>query len=357
MRKILCCVILTAMLGGCPLGALASEDLLFRVDLRTWGADGALGWKGLRLIPGVDTVFWVSAGGGYQTEYYFAGAEDAVMPADSNAVRYDNLNFDWRLGVAQGLVYSRQRKRNLLEAVLLYRGKYHYYLDPRGVLAGLPDSGGLLQNSLFTGLVFDAVQVNLTYATQRGLYAAVGAEFAPQALGNSALGASDYTRLSLIVCGYLPVLSTRTLSIYLADQVLYDHLFGDDAWIPQATRASFGALTKVPISENPLCALGGTLRGVAKDRFDGYVKLANTADVRLHFPGLTLFGLVIPGVILFFDAGAYDHQSRALRFDPVYCTTGIGLALYGLGYDIVMYGAYFINENHFSPVLAFSAHF
>jgi hypothetical protein len=357
MRKTLCCVILTALLGTFTLGALGSEDLLLRVDLRIWGADGALGWKGLRLIPGVDTVFWVSAGGGYQSEYYFAGADDGVMPGDPNMVRYDNLNFDWRLGVAQGILFNRGQKRNLLELVLLYRGKYQYYLDPNGVLAGLPDAGGLFQNALFTGLVFDNVLYDESYATRRGVYAAAGAEFVPQALANSALGSSDYTRLSLIACGYLPVLSTRALSIYLADQLLWDHLFGDDVLVPQSARASFGALTKVPIGKNPHRALGGTLRGVAKDRFDGYVKLANSADVRLHFPVLTLFNRITPGLIAYFDAGAYDHLTRALRFDPIYCTTGIGLALYGLGYDVVLYGSYFINENRFSPVLELSAHF
>jgi hypothetical protein len=357
VRKNLCCIMLILLLGGCLLGALSSEDLLFRIGLRTWGVDGALGWKGLRVFPGVDTVFWVSAGVGFQSENYFAGANDAVMPADPGTVRYDNLNFDWRLGVAQGILFNREQKRNLLELVLLYRGKYHCYLDPNGALAGLPDQNGLLQNSLLTGLVYDDVLADLAYATRRGVYAAAAAEFTPQVLANSVLGAGDYTRLSLMACGYLPVLITRALSIYLADQLLYDHLFGDEAWIPQSVRASFGALTSVPIGRNPLRALGGTLRGIAKDRFDGYIKLANNAEVRLHLPALTMFNLVTPGLIFYFDAGAYDHLSRQLRFNPLYCCTGIGLALYGLGYDFVLYGSYFINENRFSPVLELSAHF
>jgi hypothetical protein len=350
-------MLILLLLGGSDLGALGSEDLLPRVDPRLWGADGALGWKGLRLIPGVDTVFWVSAGGGYQSENYFAGADDAVPPADPDTVRYTSLNADWRLGVAQGILFNYEQKRNLLELLLLYRGKYQHYLDPNGVLAGLPDSDGLLQNSLFTGLVFDNVLADLAFATRRGVYAAAGAEFAPRAFGNSALGASDFTRLSLIACGYLPVLATRAVSIYLGGRVLYDHLFGEDAWIPLSARASFGALPKVPIGENPLRGLGGALRGIADDRFDGFLKLAGSADLRLHFPALTLFNLVTPGLIAYFDAGVYDHLSRRLRFNPVYGSTGLGLALYGMGFDIVLYGSYFINENRFSPGLELAAHF
>lgn len=357
MRRTWFCIILLVSLAASGLGATGSEDLLLRLSLRLWGAEGALGWKGLRLISGVDTVFWVSAGGGYDPENYFPGADDAVMPADPAALGYSNLNFDWGLGLAQGILFNREQERNLLELLLLYRGKHQYYLDPNGVLAGLPDAGGLLQNSLFAGLIIDTVRLDLTYATQSGVYLAAGAEFVPRALANAVQGASDYIGLSLTACGFLPVLQSRPLSIYLASRLLYDQLFGDDAWIPLNARASFGAMDKVPIGTNPFHGLGGALRGVSIDRFDGYVKLAANLEARLHFPALTLFNLATPGLIAFFDAGVFDHQTRVLRFQPIYCTTGLGLALYGLGYDLVLYASYFINENRFSPVLEFSAHF
>jgi hypothetical protein len=357
MRPTRLCAILIVLFSSSTLGASGSEDLLLRASLRLWGAEVALGWRGLRLIPGVDTVFWVSAGGGYDPENYFAGPDDPVMPADHAALRYHNFNFNWRLGVAQGILYNREEKRNLLELILLYRGKHQYYLDPNGVLAGLPDSSGLLQNSLFTGLVFDNVRLNLTYATQRGLYLGAGVEFVPQALANTVLGASDYIGLSLVACGFLTFLETRALSAYLADRVLYDQLIGDDAWIPLNSRSSFGALSTVPIGRYPFHGLGGALRGISIDRFDGYAKLLNNLEVRLHYPSLTLFNLATPGLIVFFDAGVFDHLSRQLLFEPIYCTTGLGLAFYGLGYELVLYGAYFINENRFSPVLEFSAHF
>jgi len=357
MRPIRLCVILIFLLSASALGAAGPEDLLLRASVRLWGADVALGWKGLRLIPGVDTVFWVSAGTGYDAENYFAGPDDAVLPADPTALRYHNFSYTWRLGVAQGILYNREQKRNLLELILLYRGRHQYYFDPNGVLAGLPDSSGLLQNALFTGLVFDNVRLNLTYATQRGLYVAVGAEFVPQALANTVLGASDYIDLSLVASGFLPVLETRALSVYLADRILYDRLIGDDAWIPLNARCSFSALSTVPIGKYPFHGLGGAVRGISLDRYDGYVKLVNNLEVRLHYPSLTMFNLITPGLIAFFDAGVFDHMSRQLRFEPIYCSTGLGLAFYGLGYELVLYGAYSINENRLRPVLEFTAHF
>ncbi len=357
MRPARFCIILFLLLASTALMAAGMDDWLFRATPRLWGAEVALGWKGLRLIPGVDTVFWVSGGAGYDTDNYFAGPDDAVMPADPAALRYHDFSYDWRLGVAQGILFNPEQKRNLLELVLLYRGRHQYYLDPNGVLAGLPDSSGLLQNALFTGLVFDNVHKNLTYATQRGLYLAVGAEFVPQALANTVLGASDYTDLSLVACGFLPLLETRALSIYLADRILYDRLIGDDAWIPLNARCSFSALSTVPIGEYPFHGLGGALRGISVDRYDGYVKLVNNLEVRLHYPSLTMFNLITPGLIAFFDAGVFDHMSRQLRFDPIYCSTGLGLSFYGRGYELVLYGAYFINENRLSPMLEFTAHF
>jgi hypothetical protein len=330
------------------------EDLLLRWDVRFWGGDVALGWKGWDLLPGVDTVLWASAGGAWQKNLYFAGPDDADV-SDPDAVSYGNWNADWRFGVAQGILFNPAQDRNLAEFLLLYRGKYHHYTDDNGVLSGLPERDGLLQNSIFTGLLFDNTVEDKPSLNSRGIYAVLSAEFAPEWLANDALGLSDWWRLSLIVTGYQPVLDTRTISIYLADRVLFDRVFGEQ--VPISVLGSIGALTKVPIGSNPLRALGGSLRGVYDSRFDGYLKLINNFDVRLHFPAWTLFKTATPMAVAYFDAGLYDKMTGELQLDPVYCAAGLGVGLYAWGFDFIFYGTYFLNENRLSWELGMGAHF
>jgi hypothetical protein len=339
--------------GGWAMPGLP-EDLLFRWDARIWGADAAFGWKGWDLFRGVDTELWASAGGGYQASHYFAGQDDSGA-SDPDAARYDNLNFDWRFGVAQGILFNPEQDRNLVELLLLYRGKYHDYFDPNHVLAGLPEENGLLQHSLTLGLLFDNTSVDKPSLNSRGIYAVLSAEFAPEWLGNEALGSSDYWRLSLGLTGYQPVLDSPMVSIYLADRVMVDRLFGDQ--VPLSALGSIGVLKKVPIGANPRRALGGTLRGIWSNRYDGLAKLTNNFDVRVHFPALTLFQLVTPVLVAYFDAGVYDQMTGVLQFDPVYCTTGLGLGLYALGFDFILYGTYFLNEGRWGGELGLGAHF
>jgi hypothetical protein len=332
------------------------EDLLFKWDARIWGGDAAFGWKGWDLFPGVDTVLWASAGAGYQASHYFSGPDDHTLAlADPNTVRYENLNVDWRFGVAQGILFNPAQDRNLVEFLLLYRGKYHDYFDKNNVLAGLPEQGGLLQHSLTAGLLFDNTSVDKPSLNSRGLYAELSAEFAPEWLGNDVLGTSDFWRLSLGLTGYQPVLDTPALSIYLADRVLLDHLFGDQ--VPISALGTIGVLKKIPIGDNPRRALGGTLRGIYTNRYDGLAKLTNNFDVRLHFPSLTLFRLATPMAVAFFDAGVYDKMTGALQFDRIYCTTGLGVGLWALGFDFILYGTYFLNEGRLGWELGLGAHF
>jgi hypothetical protein len=359
-------ILLLSLLFGLAAAALPAlpdlpalpQDVLFRWDPRLWGADAALGWKGWPLFPGVDTVLWASAGGAFQSNLWFEGTSDYVtVRSQLDSKTYYNLNVDWRLGVAQGIVYNPEQDRNLVEFLVLYRGKFHHYFDEHGVLASLPEKNGLLQNSILTGLVFDNTYKYKASLNRRGLYTALSTEFAPAWLGNEALGVSDFWRLSWIVTGYLPVLDARTVSIYLAGRVLLDRIFSASGEVPVTTLASIGALTKVPIGSNPLHALGGALRGVVNDRYDGYVKMVNNFDVRFHFPAWTFFKLFTPMAVAYFDAGVYDEMTGLLRFNPVFCTTGLGVGLYALGFDFILYGTYFINEQDLYWGLGLGVHF
>ena len=346
-------------LAAVSLPALGGEDLLFKWDLRRWGGDVAYGWKGWAIFPGVDTILWGSAGGGWQDNLYFGADDDTVAPprSERDTIDYVNLNVDWRFGAAQGIVFNPAQNRNLVEFFLFYRGKYQYYLYDNGVLDPLPERNGLLQNSLFTGLLFDNTTRDKVTLNRRGVYSALSAELAPAWLGNDVLGLSDYWRLSLIVTGYLPVLDTPVLSLYLADRVLFDRIFGEDGKVPATTLGSIGALSKVPFISDSRQALGDALRGVADNRYDGYVKWVNNFDVRLHFPAWTLFKLATPMAVAYFDAGVYDRMTRKLRFDPVYCSAGLGVGVYALGFDFILYGTYFFNEKDLYYGLGLGAHF
>ena len=354
-----CALAALLSLAAVSLPALGGEDLLFQWDPRLWGADVALGWKGWDILPGVDTILWGSAGGGWKNNLYFGAADDTAGPArpDLDTIAYVNLNVDWRFGAAQGIVFNPEQNRNLVELFLFYRGKYQYYLYDNGVLDPLPERNGLLQHSLFTGLLFDNTTRDKASLNRRGLYSVLSAELAPAWLGNDVLGLSDYWRLSLIVTGYQTVLDTPAVSIYLADRLLFDRIFGDDGKVPVTTLGSIGALTKVPFVSDSLQALGDALRGVADNRYDGYVKLVNNFDVRLHFPAWTLVKLATPMAVAYFDAGVYDRMTRKLRFDPVFCAAGLGVGLYALGFDFILYGTWFLNEQDLYYGLGLGAHF
>jgi hypothetical protein len=229
-------------------------------------------------------------------------------------------------------------------------------VDENGVLP-LVEQDGLLQHSLTTGLLFDNTAVDRPSLNSRGIYAVLSAEFVPDWLGNAVLGESDFWRLSLGLTGYLPVLDNRVVSIYLADRVILDRLFGDQDQVPVSALGSIGVLKKIPIGANPRRALGGTLRGIYSNRYDGFLKLTNNFDVRLHFPALTLFKLATPVAVAYFDAGAYDKMTGRLQLDPIYCTAGLGVGLYALGSDFIFYGTYFLNEGRLSWELGLGTHF
>jgi len=358
MRKSLCLLHVLFGLAAALLPALP-EDLLLRWDVRLWGADAALGWKGWDIFPGVDTVLWISAGGAYQSNLWFDGDSDEVRVSreDLDTVRYGNLNADWRAGVAQGIVFNPEQDRNLVELLLFYRGKYHDYFDENGVLSTLSERDGLLQHSLLVGLLLDSTFRDPLSLNRRGLYGMLCAEASPRWLGNDALGLSDFWRLSLLLTAYQPVLESRGLSIYLAGRLLLDRIFARPEEVPVQSLGSIGALTKVPIGSNPLRALGGALRGVDKNRYDGLVKLVANFDLRLHFPSLTLFGRLTPVAVAYFDAGAYDRMTGRLSLDPLYCATGLGVGLYALGFDFILYGTWFLNENRPYYVLGLGVHF
>ena len=337
----------------------AGEDseLLIGYSIRFWGGDAALGYTGFSLIERLDTILWASAGGGYQNAAFYPADHDS--PAPDTDMGYINLNVDWRLGFSQGILYNPNQGRNLLDFTFLYVSRLEQYSQNEAIPAAYPDRDGIWLNTLVGGLVFDTVTFDKNLFVREGLYATVSTELAPHRLGNSVFGDSRYARFTALAIGHKPLLALPDVSIAVAERLVYDILWGEDSQVPIGVRTRIGGLVKVPILKNPGShrGLGGALRGVERDRFDGYIKLINNLDLRLHFPSLRLPGGAVPGLVFYLDAGAYDESSRRLQLPPVYLSTGAGLTLNVLGYDLVAYTNYFVNEEVFSVSFDLGTHF
>ncbi|NLW55453.1 MAG: hypothetical protein GX050_02310 [Firmicutes bacterium] len=332
----------------------AEEGWESRLELRIWGFDLAYSRQGAPLFSGVDTHYFFSAGGGYQTFGFYREADNkAYTPPQKgeNLALYRNANLTWSAGLRQGVLYDLARRRNLVDLVLIFNGRYDHHFtekNPGALLfaSDLPDRDGGWQNSLLAGLVYDGVDVNRERCLKHGVYAEVSVETAPPFLGNGSTGA-DYTRLNGTVMGFLTLQEGREVSIYLADRVMYDYLTGN--YIPVRARTTFGGYSKYPAATR---GLGGGFRGVEEDRFDGYIKALNNLELRINFPRWSEYG-VVPEVIFYFDAGLYDDLTRRLDFDRVMTSLGVGVGLS----DLIVYGNYFLNEQQFSITLALGIHF
>jgi hypothetical protein len=337
--------------------AEGDNDWLFNYSIRTWGGDLAVGYTGFPLFEGVDTILWASAGGGYQNAAFYPADHDSPAPAAD--MEYVNLNADWRLGFSQGILYNPAQERNLLDFTCLFVSRMQHYLKNEAIPPEYPDRDGIWLNALVGGFVFDTVVFDPRLIVREGVYATVSTEWAPGLPVNSVFGDSRYTRFTALAIGHQPLLARPQVSIYLAERLVYDVLWGRDEEIPISVRTRIGGLTNVPLHKNPgsYRGLGGALRGVERDRFDGYVKLVNNLDLRLHFPSLRLPGGTVPGLVFYLDAGAYDETSGRLRLPPLYVSTGAGLVLNVFGSDLVLYANYFINERSTSLSFDLGAHF
>jgi hypothetical protein len=347
-------LILTA---GAWRAAGEGNDLHLGYSIRIWGGDVAVGYSGFSAFEGLDTILWASAGAGYQKAAFYPTDHDS--PAPDTDMGYINRNVGWRLGFSQGILYNPAQERNLLDFTFLYVSRLERYSQNEAIPATYPDREGMWLNTLVSGLVFDTVTFDPNLIVREGIYAAVSTELAPGGLGNNLFGDSRYARFTALAIGHKPLLALPGLSIALAERLVYDILWGRDSQVPIGVRTRIGGLVKVPILKNPGShrGLGGALRGVEKDRFDGYVKLVNNLDLRLNFPSLRLPGEAVPGLVFYLDAGAYDESSRRLRLPPLYVSTGAGLALNVFGYDLVAYANYFINEETFSFSFDLGTHF
>jgi outer membrane protein assembly factor BamA len=354
-RWVLALCVLFLLGSALPVTALGEKaSWQFEYEPRIWGIDLIWSRLGYPLFPAVDTAYFFSVGGGLETfGFYRESAGTPYQPPQdgTNRALYQDANLTWSLGLKQGLVYDLLRLRNLWEAVLVYYGRYDHHLrdwTPDALLyaTSFPDRAGGVQNAIFTGVLYNAIDEDQERWLKQGFYAELSGEFAPLGLFNADTGA-DYYRFNGTALWFYPLHKGDKFGIYLAERLMYDHLGG--AYIPVRARTTFGGFSKYPFFSP---GLGGSLRGVDAGRFDGYVKAVNNLEVRFGYLPWQEYG-VVPEVIAYFDFGVTDNLTSRLDFDRIMAATGIGIGVS----DLILYGNYYWNEKRFSFNLGLGLHF
>lgn len=320
-------------------------------NVRIWGADMTVGYRGLRILPGVDSVLWAHLGGGWEGHALyrdFSASPVVGVPVakDDPAAPYSALTIDWQVGLSQGILFSERLDRNLLEAVFLAKQRLdRYYQNAAGSSSfladsSLPDRGGIVLTSFLLALRWDGVEVVKHRQTRNGLYGELSAEWAPAGLFGSP---ADYLRLDAHLSGLVTLVDRPRLALVAGDRVEGDLLLplsGDLVAVPAWARSTLGGMN--PDGFGGESGLGGAVRGVASERFDGTLKLVNNLELRLLFPDI-LPVAIFPGLIAYLDAGAADYRGLDRRIDlpgDLFVSAGAGLYLRALVADLVLYGSY-----------------
>ncbi len=340
------------------------------LDLRLFGADIALGYRGYSFVPGLDTIFWVSAGGGYENRSFYHYLDDTLYNGDDPAVDplrdpfYWRLNGSWFLGLAQGIVWNERIDENFLEAFLLYRGRIESFtkdpLVPNQLVfrSSLPDREGTFQNAILCGLSLNDVSFNKTTKTYTGIYGEASAEYSPASFNISTYGNTDFFRLNGTVKFFFPLYEStygdglNLLSIYLCDYLSADYLMGDS--IPINARETFGG-------RDTRDGLGSAVRGLDKRRFDSTLKAVNNFEIRMNLPALGIRDIT-SGMLLYFDTGFYGGMKQ--QAPGFVFATGGGIFLNFFDFAvIVVYAEFLLNDTTVAggsitfPQIEFGLHF
>jgi hypothetical protein len=314
---------LCVCLAGLAYGQNAAPEsdrfpFVFDISPVLWGADIGVGYRGLGLASGVDTIFWVYAGGGYEQLTYMRLPDGSLItgaaPGGINPdvdLFYNRWSGRWQLGIAQGIAWNPRIKGDLLEAFTFYRGRYDANInaDPGQLIfrSSIPDKDGLFQNAALAGVKYNDLLLDTRNKTWSGAGGEASVEWGPAALSNTLFGRSDYARFNLSARAFLPLYESlyeaapeslaNLFSLYAGDFFSADYAMGD--YVPLNIRQTFGGL-------HPRVGLGGALRGVDDGSMDTNLKLVNNFEIRANLPALWLPDLV-PGVLLYWDAGYYDQ--------------------------------------------------
>jgi len=326
-RTLICAALMIIGLGAAR--SLSAQDAApswtpwtFDVILRLFGADLGVGYRGLSLLPGTQTTFWVYAGGGYEGEHYYRDGNGALLApgsiSSSDQPAFNRIEGAWRLGMEQGLAWNPRTSTNLLEAFLFYRGRYDLNQASGTMLAApplsvLPDRDGSILNTLQLGAAWDNLLTN-GHKVRDGVAVETTVEWGPSFFFNTIQGDSDFIRFNGKARWFFPLYDaapSRPLnlcSVYLGEHLTIDYAMGlNGTRVPLYVRQRFGGRTQNT-------ALGSQVRGVDKGAYDANLKLVNNLEVRVNLPAIPMPGFiallvpdVVPGIIAYFDYGFYDQ--------------------------------------------------
>ncbi len=343
---------------GILLPVRADEPLVLDIQPRLVGIDIGIGYRGITMLPGLQTTFWGYIGMGYENEHYYRdsagnllssgeiGPHGAQLNADPNVNRIEDA---WRAGIDQGILWNPRTHTNLLEAFGFYIGRYDLNKPASDSLLAvvpisiLPDRDELFLNSVQLGLGYDDLLPDKKHKTKDGISAEVSAEWGPGFLFNSIMGSSDFLRFNgnfrwfHRVYDADPDSTLNSLSVYFGEYFSADYAVGlNGTRVPLAIRQSFGG-------RDQNVGLGDSVRGVDKGAYDTNLKAVNNIELRVNLPALWFQDLV-PGLLVYFDTGFYDQVGEPGISSPspgLVATTGVGayIDVFDLGY-ILMYVEY-----------------
>lgn len=334
----------------CPALTAWADDLEPSVQLHAWGAELDLAWRPVVLVPHAQTTFWLGGGALYKSWNYFRDVSgNALTSADVNQAAVNELAGSWFLGAAQGMVgqmtpfangHKPWQTPNLVEVYSYYRGTVLHTLSSGSYFSNSnqSDREGYVQTAFLAGIDLNTLTKTDEHNLLTGFVLEGAAETAPAGFQSVPV---DYNRLTATLTLFLPVYDANpdsrlnTVSVLFGINVVLDHLSGfhipSEAQTLVGGRAWAGVLGFAD-------ALGSAVRGVEADRFDGNDKTIGNLDLRINLPGLDypefvrslspfpLEGSIIPGIVLFYDYGAWSGLSD--NVPPNWVTTaGAGLFL------------------------------
>jgi hypothetical protein len=311
----------------------------FDVILRLLGLDLGVGYRGLSLLPGVQTTFWVYAGGGYEGEHYYRNPDGTLLAPGSigpgQEPAYNRIEAAWRLGMEQGFVWNPRTSTNLFEAFFFYRGRYDLNQASATMLAqaNIADRDSSILNTLQLGAAYDDLLTN-GHRVRNGVSAETTVEWGPSFFFNTIQGDADFIRFNGMASWFIPLYDAapdrphNLFSVYLGEYFTIDYAMGlNGTPVPLYVRQTFGGRTQNT-------GVGSQVRGVDKAAFDTNLKALNNLEVRVNLPAIpmpdfiaSLVPDIIPGIIAYVDYGYYDQVGEPGIVSPPHgsvASTGVG---------------------------------
>lgn len=310
MKRGVAVLVVLALFSGC----LFAEGLDF--DFKGVALNSAI-LSGLPLPTGADLQLglpvasfddhpleaWLRLRGGYEDLRILrdpvSGEPIAEPETFDGAYRFHSPNFQWALGVTQGIVQNDDD--NLVEAFVFYRGRYDVYKTSLAASA-FSDMREIFGTSFLVGIAYDSTDMD-SRRVRTGTFAELSAEIGPAALNTAP--ATDFWRVTLKAKTYYPLLSSgqaanedlNAFSLYLAGFASVDYAGGDDVpiWVMQ----SFGG-------RDLRGSLGDCVRGYPSSSYDSSFKVVANGELRALAPALFGQAWLVPMAYLFADAGYYS---------------------------------------------------